>query len=95
MIYAHSRYAASGAEFVVDAAGIPKKVVAYPTAKEQAFSATQHTVSEGERLDLIAAQYYQDPEIWWVIAEANPEVFYPESLAPGTVLRIPRAPSLR
>jgi nucleoid-associated protein YgaU len=31
----------------------------------------EHTVTEGERLDLIAAQYLGDPERFWQIADAN------------------------
>ena len=26
----------------------------------------------GERLDLLANQYYQDPDLWWIITKANP-----------------------
>jgi hypothetical protein len=31
----------------------------------------EHTVSQGERLDQIAAQYLGDPEQFWRIADAN------------------------
>ncbi len=44
----------------------------------------------GDRLDLIANQYYRDPNLWWVIAFVNSNVtrgsMFP---APGTQLRIP------
>ena len=26
----------------------------------------------GERLDLLANKYYQNPDLWWVIMKANP-----------------------
>ncbi len=32
----------------------------------------EHVVEEGDRLDLIAARWYGDPELWWRIADANP-----------------------
>lgn len=32
----------------------------------------EHEVVEGDRLDLIAARWYGDPELWWRIADANP-----------------------
>lgn len=31
----------------------------------------QHTVVQGERLDVIAHQYYRDPELFWRICDAN------------------------
>jgi hypothetical protein len=31
----------------------------------------QHTVLQGERLDLIAAQYLGDPEMFWRLCDAN------------------------
>lgn len=44
----------------------------------------------GDRLDLLAYQYYNDSTLWWVISMANNNVtkglLYPE---PGTQLRIP------
>lgn len=95
MIYAHSRYQTSQLIFVVDGEGEPRHIVDFPPPRPLAFSATRHVVREFDRLDLLAAQYYGDPELWWVLAEANPEVFYPEDIPPGTSLRIPSAPTLR
>lgn len=46
----------------------------------------------GDRLDLIAFDYYGDASKWWVIASANPNSFsFNGSLAiePGIQLRIP------
>lgn len=41
------------------------------------------------RLDLYSHRFYQTPELWWVLAEAN-AIFFPfEELEVGTVLRIP------
>lgn len=44
----------------------------------------------GDRLDLLAQQYYKDATLWWVIAMANNNAtkgaLYP---IPGTQLRIP------
>lgn len=45
----------------------------------------------GDRLDILAKQFYKDVELYWVIASANPDVISMDSLAvPGGVqLRIP------
>lgn len=44
----------------------------------------------GDRLDLLANQYYKDPTLWWVISVANNNItfgsMFPE---PGIQLRIP------
>lgn len=51
-----------------------------------------HTVSDGERLDLIATRYYRDPERFWRIADAN-DAMWPDDLLdpPGSSLLIPRS----
>lgn len=48
-----------------------------------------HIVTEGERLDQIAAQHLGDPEAWWRIADAN-SAMRPEFLTetPGRSIRI-------
>ena len=47
--------------------------------------------SIGERLDLLAWKYYQDPELWWIISAANPELRKDSLyLEPGIQLRIPQ-----
>jgi nucleoid-associated protein YgaU len=49
----------------------------------------QHTVRQGDRLDLIAAKYLGDPLIFWLICDANGAI-EPETLVatPGTVVNI-------
>ena len=49
-----------------------------------------HTVGEGERLDVIAARYFDDPELFWLLCDAN-QAMYPAELegTPGRRLAIP------
>lgn len=49
-----------------------------------------YTVVEGDRFDLIAAKIYGASTFWWRIADANPEVWYPEGLVVGSIIRIPQ-----
>lgn len=44
-----------------------------------------------DRLDLLAYDYYQDPQLWWVISKANPDKVKRDSLflRPGLQIRIP------
>ena len=47
--------------------------------------------TEGDRLDLLADQFYQDVDMWWIIATANTDIVKRDSfnLKPGTEIRIP------
>jgi nucleoid-associated protein YgaU len=49
-----------------------------------------YTVVEGDRYDLIASKVYGVPTFWWRIADANPEVWYPDQLVVGSIIRIPQ-----
>ena len=44
----------------------------------------------GDRLDILAQQYYKDSSLWWIIANANPKLRQ-DSLtpSPGIQIRIP------
>ena len=45
----------------------------------------------GDRLDLLANQFYNDVRLWWVIATANRDIVRKDSygLNPGLEIRIP------
>ncbi len=49
----------------------------------------EHTFIDGDRLDLIAQQYYQDPVLAWVIAWANNIELNPTDIIVGQQLLIP------
>lgn len=69
--------------------------VVYPTVfrgtPPTASSFLHYEVKVGDRFDLLAYAYFEDSTLWWLIADANPEVFYPDDLVPGSIIRIPRA----
>ena len=46
--------------------------------------------AQGDRYDIIANTYYNDPSLWWIISSANP-IYSQDSLTPdiGIQLRIP------
>ncbi len=58
-------------------------------APERFLNLQHHTVTQGERLDNIAAKYFGDPELFWRICDAN-RAMRPEALTdpPGRRLRI-------
>ena len=47
--------------------------------------------TEGDRLDILANQFYGKDDYWWIIAIANPDVLSFNSIyiTPGAELRIP------
>ena len=45
---------------------------------------------EGDRLDLLAGQYYEDTTMWWIIANANNIGKGTLVVPPGLQLRIPQ-----
>ncbi len=52
-------------------------------------TAAMHTVRSGDRLDLLAAKYFGDPLMYWLICDANGAI-RPDELVetPGATLRI-------
>ena len=97
MIPSHSRYADERVrvESVPGRDGNLVKAIRPPNWYGTEFPARRHTATEGERLEQIAHRYYRDPEMWWVLAIANPEILYPDRIPGGTELRIPLASALR
>ncbi|MER5556020.1 hypothetical protein ABT001_30850 [Streptomyces sp. NPDC002793] len=61
-----------------------------PPLSEAAQEGVPHTVSSGDRPDLLAQRYIGDPGQWWQIADANP-VLDPHELTEeaGRTLTIP------
>ena len=54
----------------------------------------QHTVVQGERLDLIAHKYYRDPDLFWRICDAN-KAMLPDELVTEAGRQILIPPALR
>ncbi|MGP3981998.1 LysM peptidoglycan-binding domain-containing protein [Streptomyces sp. KR80] len=63
-----------------------------PPLDAAAEESATHTVSSGERPDLLAQRYFGDPTQWWQIADANP-VLDPRELTDeaGQEIEIPHA----
>lgn len=88
MIYLGSRYEDSEVTYVRD----PKSRETRPTAL-RAYGARSaagvHRWRAGDRLDILAFQVYGDAAEWWKIMDANPGILDPNTIRPGTVLRLP------
>lgn len=88
-IYEGSRYATADVIPVAAVDGVYRATVFPTRSVTEPATYTVHRVTEGDRLELLAHRAYENAELWWVIADANPELIYPDDLVPGTLLKIP------
>lgn len=89
-IHEGSRYVDATVVRVKDADGETRPTL-YSQIAERAYRTYYrlHVLKAGERYDTIAHNLWGDPELWWMIADLNPEHLYPADTAPGTTIRIP------
>jgi len=87
MFDSKSRYVKAETYVVTDARGRQVTVVAQPPPPEQVLLGI-HLLKQGERLDLLAAKYLNDPAGYWRIAEQN-NVMLPEALTEAREVDIP------
>jgi len=64
-------------------------IVLYKFDSLTSISYTVHTYTSGETFHGLSQQYFQNPALWWAIAEYNPEITDLFDVAPGTLIRIP------
>lgn len=88
MIFKGSRYEKVGTYQVPNASGQIVNVLAIrfipPTP-----AGYLHTFTADERLDLLAFNFYRNPEKFWLIADANTAMDPDDLLEPGRQLLIP------
>lgn len=87
MFDSKSRYAKAETYTVPDARGREVKVVVPPPPPEQVQLGI-HLLKQGERPDLLAAKYLNDPAGYWRIAEQN-DVMLAEALTEMPEIEIP------
>lgn len=51
-----------------------------PRAVRRRVGFVEYDLKPGDRLDALARNFYDDGRLWWVIHEANPDVFLPADL---------------
>lgn len=91
MISSNSRYAGNPIEIVTDADGNSRRIIAPVAQQPIRARVVKYRWTQDDRVDSVAADYYQDPTQWWRIAEVNPEILDWTTIAPGTLIRIPNA----
>jgi hypothetical protein len=88
VIFKGSRYEKVGTYQVTDANGqtVSALKIRFIPPTPAGF---RHTFTADERLDLLAYQFYRNPEKFWLIADANTEMDPDDLLDPGRQLLIP------
>lgn len=94
-IYIGSRYEGGTVASLPGADGVVRSTAFRGDSPYNSTRYSTYLVAEGDRIDRLADRFYGDPELWWVIADANPDVLLPDPLAPGVVLRIPDGRDIR
>lgn len=85
-----SRYELSVVDYIsLDALGDSYPVVFYEFEDLGTLTYQEYPWKEGDRLDNLAVKFYRNPKLWWIIAEANPEIEDIQYIPSGTLLRIP------
>lgn len=88
MIDALSRYSKATVSTVTDHRGTHQSVEV-PAPTDMTFTFTFYQVEEGDRIDILASDLLGAGQLWWMLADANPEVLDWHNLDPGTIIRIP------
>jgi hypothetical protein len=82
-----SRYVKAETYVITDHRGRQVTVIVPPPPPDQVLLGI-HLLKQGERLDLLAAKYLNDPAGYWRIAEQN-NVMQPEALTEAPEIEIP------
>jgi nucleoid-associated protein YgaU len=90
-INADSRYTTATITTAVGPDGGTRQEMRVAQPRSRVITYTYHRVVDGERVDTIAKDFYGKAELWWMIADSNPEVLDWLDLEPGTILRVPSA----
>ena len=94
MIFQDSRYQTGTVTPVLDSDGSYKTAVFPPTFEPPATFVTIRTAANTD-LPTVANAAYGDPELWWHIAAANPQIFFPDNIPVNTLLIVPDLGSLK
>ena len=84
-----SRYATASVVTVEDPVRGTHQALAVAPPQARSFNFTFYQVVEGDHVDMLAYQFFGKGQLWWMLADANPEITDWNFLTPGTMLRVP------
>lgn len=88
MITPTSRYANATVSTVVDHRGTHQSVEV-PAPTDLVFEFTYYMIEAEDRIDVLAHDLLGSGQLWWMLADANPEILDWHNLTPGTIIRNP------
>jgi hypothetical protein len=88
MIAETSRYVNSAIDVVTDERGTHQSMNTVPP-QDMVFEFTYYQIAAFDRPDTLAAFLYDDGGLWWVIANANPEILDWSQMKAGDIIRVP------
>lgn len=89
MITTSSRYNRNRLAPVTGADGVTRLTILPRSPAAATYSVQYYTWGQHDRLDLLARRYYGSEQLWWIFADANPQITNWFAVQPGTVIRIP------
>lgn len=89
MIAANSRYSTSNVVVAQNLDGVDIRAIVPGIQSSYSFNYTFYLVRQFDSMADLAYSYYGDPTLWWLIADANPEVMLWDDLPVGSYIRIP------
>lgn len=89
MIFADSRYASGNAYKSNDARNNTYQKTVIRKFPTKTFRFYTYVWKEGDRIDLVANEFFGDPSYWWRIMDINPEIINAFDIPIGTNIRIP------
>lgn len=85
-----SRYASNTVIPVTDANGVTRPTIVLTPPPARTYQVQYYTWSAQDRPDTVAYRMYKSEQLWWLIADANPEILNWLTVRAGTVIRIPQ-----
>jgi len=89
MIFSDSRYATGTIFKAFDSRKNNYQITVFRNFPEESASFYYYTWVEGDRMDILANQFFGNPAMWWTIMDYNPEIIDTFDIPVGTVIRIP------
>lgn len=89
MISRTSRYQTNQLATFTDRQGRPQIAIVHQAPQPQRLTVYDYLWKDFDRVDLVAARYYQVEDAWWTFARANPGTLDWTQVAAGTAVMIP------
>lgn len=89
MISATSRYANAVVTVVDDTQRGQHQSINPQGLADRTFNFTFYQVDADDTVDWLSYLFFDDGTLWWLLADANPEILDWQNLVPGTIIRIP------